>query len=76
MVYVGNYNSKCLLGRCGEIKMNKKEWKEGMNRIINNLETAKANLKIAENNVIIVEGQVEESEFILEAYEEKIKTFK
>ena len=47
-----------------------------MERIKNNCKTAKANLVIAEKNVVIVKEQVEESEFILEAYRVKIKSFK
>ena len=56
--------------------MNRKAWQDGMERILKNLKTARDNLIIAEKNVVIVKEQVEESEFILEAYEEKIKTFK
>ena len=56
--------------------MNKKAWQDGMERIKNNVKTSKANLVIAEKNVVIVREQVEESKFILEAYRAKIKSFK
>lgn len=56
--------------------MNKKEWVDAMARVVDNLETAIKNLKVAEKNVEIVKGQIEESEFMIIQYREKIKTFK
>ena len=56
--------------------MNKKDWQEARLRVSDNLKMAKSNLEIAEKNVIIISGQIEESSFMISAYDEKIKTFK
>ena len=56
--------------------MNKKGWQEGLERIKESYDTALKNLEVSKKNVIIVEGQVEESKFMVESYKAKIKTFK
>lgn len=56
--------------------MNKKDWKEGLGRLVKNLEMAGKNLEVSKKNVIIIEGQQEETEFMISAYKDKIKTFK
>ena len=52
------------------------EWKEGLKRIETSHELALKNLEVSKKNVVIIEGQVEESKFMVESYRAKIKTFK
>lgn len=49
--------------------MNKKQWKEQRAALLKHLETAQKNLETATN-------QIAELELTIEAYNEKIKTFK